>query len=160
MRRALLLVAALIAPSAGAPPPPPPTLAPCLDTAGAVAWTQLAVAPAQPVAGSPVTLTGVGAMTAPVAGGAGEVSAFLFGSDVFDGAINTCGADQSIDVLGLATISFNGLACPLAIGANANLNLSLVIPAIAQGIGAIGVTVNATDGASGVAYCLNMTVFF
>lgn len=42
------------------------------------------------------------------------------------------------------------------------LSFALVVPSIAQGIGAIGVVINATDSASSpaAAFCLNISLVF
>jgi ML domain len=133
---------------------------PLTSCGGEVSWSALSVSPATPKAGSPVELSANGTAKASITGGSGLVSAFLFGADVFDGQIFSCGANQTIDVEGIVQITFNGLACPLATGDPASLSLSLVIPEVAAGIGEVGVIINSTDSRGSVAFCLNMSVVF
>ncbi len=118
--------------------------------------------PAQPVAGSLVSLATVGAATSAVSGGAGNVTAFLWGSPVFEGAISAIGLNQTLDIEGIVSLTFNGFAGALAAGAPASLSFSIVVPSIAEGMGAIGVIMNSTDGgaAGDLAFCLNLTLTF
>ena len=155
--RATLLALCAAALAAAQDPPPPPVLAGC---GGAVAWSSLSVSPAQPKAGLPVVLNATGAASAAVGtGGTGNVTAYLWGMNVWSAPVAACGANQTLDVDGFATLTFNGLACPLAAGAPAALSVSLTVPAIAAGMGQIAVVVGAYEG-SELDFCLNMTLNF
>ena len=99
-------------------------------------------------------------MSAPVDGGNGLLSAYLFGADVFDGPFTTCGGlNQSMDIMGIVSLSLNGLACPLAVGAPGAVSLSIVVPTVAEGM-TIDVILNATLPDASRAFCLNMSVAF
>jgi hypothetical protein len=151
----------LLAWAAAAQPPPPPSLAPCAG-ASAVAWSSLSLSPAHPAAGAPVIVTAVGAAASPVsAAAAGNITAFLWGAPVWSGAIAGCGLNQTLNIMDIVDLSFDGLlGCPLASGAPAALRLEIVVPSIAQGMGTIGVIVNAAEPAGGNVFCLNMSVSF
>lgn len=155
----LAVAAAALAPRA-LQTPVPPSLTSC---GGAINWTTVTFSPAIPIAGQPVVLNVTGLATSSVlTGGAGNISAYLWDQVVFEGAITACDQNQTLDIDGLASVTFNGVACPLAAGAPASLSLSLVIPSAASGIGAVGVIVNASDGSSltNDAFCLNATITF
>lgn len=152
-----LVLLALAACAAAAP------VAPLASTCGGtVAFPSLVFTPALPVAGDLVSLTATGAARSAVAGGAGNITASLWGSPVFEGAVNTIGVNQTLDIEGIVSLTFNGFDAPLAAGAPAELSFSIVVPSIAEGMGAIGVIINATDGgaAGNAAVCLNLTLTF
>ena len=132
------------------------------DCGGVVSLSSLSVVPATPQAGAPVNASGSGVAQGAVAGSGagGSISAYLFGAEVFTAPVSACGANQSIDVLGFATLTVNALDCPVAAGAPAAVSLALLIPSIANGIGPVGVIANATTDTGGAAWCMNLTVFF
>jgi len=132
------------------------------DCGGVVSLSSLSVVPAAPQAGAPVNASGSGVAQGAIAGSGdgGSITAYLFGAEVFTAPVSACGTNQTIDVLGFATLTVNGLSCPVAAGAQAQVSLALLIPSIANGIGPVGVIANATTDASSSAWCMNLTVFF
>jgi hypothetical protein len=104
-------------------------------------------------------LTAVGDVFSPVSGGQGRIDAYLYGLDVFSLIVNTCGQDQSVDVLGVATGTLNALACPVSQGkSNANISFSIGIPNEAAGLGSLAIIVNGTQQVGAPAYCLNLSI--
>jgi hypothetical protein len=84
----------------------------------------------------------------------GQVNAYLYGLDVFQAPITTCGETQ-IDVLGYATGILDALPCPTAAGEKVAFGFFMPIPAEGQGLGQLNITINATDQTGNtIAFCL------
>ena len=64
--------------------------------------------PPAPQAGDTVQINGTCILNAAVSGGAGQIDAYLYGVDVFEQPVNTCG-QTAIDVLGVATGTLNAM---------------------------------------------------
>jgi len=137
---------------------PPAVLSNCYAGPDAVNFTSFVISPIAPSAGDNVTLRATGTAPRPIAGGAGNIDAYLFGMDVFNTPIATCGAGQAIDVLGLATGNLDALACPLAAGAPAAVTFSIGVPSEAFGLGTLNIIVNASDAGKLPALCINLTI--
>ena len=144
---------------------PPPTWAPCcgaLDTLCA-AWSSVSFSPASPQAGDTLIVNASGVMGSgvvlaapPLA--AGAIDATHGGSDVFGAPIATCG-ETSVSVLGLSSATIDALPCPTEPNERVALAVTFPIPALAKGMGAFNVTINATDNAgSRIAFCLDVVV--
>ena len=118
----------------------------------------LTISPLSPSAGDNVTLTATGVALSSVTGGAAQIDAYLFGTDVFSLAIKTCGQNQPVDVMGIVTGNMNALACPLAPAAAAALSFNIVIPSEGAGLGALTIILNATQQTNLPAFCVNLTV--
>jgi len=82
----------------------------------------------------------------------------MYEANVFSAPVSACGQNQTIDILGLASLTVNALACPLAAGAPAAISLALVVPEAAKGLGDVTVIVNTTAASGAIAFCLNLTV--
>ena len=136
----------------------PQRLTPHPPAPQSVSWSSLTVTPPSPQAGDTVIVNGTGTASVGITGGTGEIDAYLFGLNVFETTVNTCGQNQTIDVLDMATGTFNALACPVAAGAPAAMSFSLAIPDIANGLGALNIIMNATDSGKKAAFCVNMSV--
>ena len=166
----------------------PATLQPC---GGSITWSSLVITPTNPQAGDTVTLNATGVASSSITSSPaseGIISAYLFGLEAFAAPVNTCGAGQQVDVMGITTGDFDALSCPIAAHSKATLGFSIAIPSVrrsrararalvthrsarkraltrpphhpqvAQGLGQLQIFVNATDQNSAVAYCLNMSV--
>ena len=158
MLRSLLITFALASAFLHAAPVPP-TVSSC---GGTINWSNTSFSPLQPIAGALVSLSALGSATASVVGGSGNVTAFLWGAPVFEGLITAIGLNQSLDIEGIVALTFNGLPQAVVAGDAAAISFSIVVPGIAEGMGTIGVIINATDGSedSALAFCLNLTVTF
>lgn len=94
--------------------------------------------------------------TTSISGGQGQINAYIFGVNMFNTQINTCGAGQQIDVDGLTTGVFDALNCPTSTGGHVALGFVLPIPGEAAGLGTINITLSASDQASRAAYCIDL----
>ncbi len=134
---------------------PNATLASCGGTAN---FTSMAINPPAPQAGQTVSLNTSGVASSVISGGAGTISAFLFGVEVFTAPIGTCGLGQQIDILSLTTAYLDALACPVEAGANTTLGVVIPIPSEAYGLGQLNITLSAQDQNNNLAYCFNLSV--
>jgi hypothetical protein len=113
--------------------------------------------PPAPQAGDTVQINGTCIVNAAISGGSGQIDAYLYGVDVFEQPVNTCG-QTAIDVLGVATGTLNAMPCPLAAGGTGRFSFTMQIPDEAQGLGLLNITVQAKDQASSPAFCVNLSV--
>ena len=113
--------------------------------------------PPAPQAGDTVQINGTCILSAAVSGGAGQIDAYLYGVDVFEQPVNTCG-QTAIDVLGVATGTLNAMPCPIKAGGTGRFSFSMQIPQEAQGLGLLNITVQAKDQVNNPAFCVNLSV--
>ncbi len=91
-------------------------------------------------------------------GGTGQINAYLYGADMFQANINTCGVGQQIDILGVATATLDAPVSPVTPGGTATMGLSLPIPQEAAGLGTLNITLAAADTNSRQVYCFDLVV--
>ena len=125
---------------------------------GYITWQALSIFPPSPQAGDTVYVRGNGTTsTLTITGGTGFIDAYLYGVDVFEQPINTCGQTQ-IDVLGIASGTLNALNCPVKPMGHANFTFFMTIPQEAQGLGPLNITVTGADQQQKSAFCLDLTL--
>ena len=125
---------------------------------GYVTWQAFSITPPAPQAGDTVYVRGNGTTsTVTVTNGTGFIDAYLYGIDVFEQPVNTCGQTQ-IDVLGIATGTLDALSCPVMPMGPANFTFYMTIPQEAQGLGALNITVTGSDQQQKSAFCLDLTL--
>lgn len=120
-------------------------------------WSNIVVSPAAPQAGDTVFINGT--VTSPIAikNGTGLIDAYLYGADVFEQPINTCG-ETLINVLGVAQGVLDALACPVKQGGVSRFGFAMAIPDEASGLGQLNITVTGNDGAGVNAFCIDLVV--
>ena len=80
---------------------------------------------------------------------------------MFEQQINTCGAGQQIDILGITTGTLDALNCPTDAGEKVSFGFVLPIPSEAQGLGTLNITVNSTDqSGQTTAFCVDIVATF
>lgn len=136
----------------------PAVLTSCGPTSSVINFKSLQISPTSPSAGDNVTLTATGVALSSVTGGVANIDAYLFGTDVFSSSVQTCGQNQSVDVMGIVTGTMNALACPLAPAAAAAMSFNIVIPSEGSGLGQLTIILNATQQTNLPAFCVNLTV--
>jgi hypothetical protein len=126
-------------------------------------WANVSFSPRNPQAGDTLVVNasgimGNGRVLAQPPEATGAVDAYHGGSDVFEAPIATCG-ETSFSVFGIANVVIDALACPTVTGGPVSLGIVFPIPALARGLGAINVTVNASDNSGArIAFCLDVVV--
>ncbi len=102
---------------------------------GEIFFNALIVSPPAPQAGQTVFVNATGgASNAAISGGSGLVTAYLFGDQVFQTNVNTCGLGQQIEVYGLTTGVLDSIVCPLASGGKTQIGFAIPIPDQAYGV--------------------------
>jgi hypothetical protein len=114
--------------------------------------------PPAPQAGDTVSVNATVSVGTGVTGGTGQVDAYLYGIDVFEQPVNTCG-ETEIDVLGITSGTLDALTCPSTAGQLMRVGFVMPIPDEGAGLGQLNITLQGRDTAQNTAFCLNMTVY-